>query len=197
MADQQPPARTFLVERPAVIVGFVGAVVALAGLAEWSPASYVFIRQALIACSGLLALLAFLSIRDMDTRADKRELRIGLTCLLVALLVAGFWAFTYGTLEREANMIADVVTAVAFVVLGLVIGSPRPIGPGGQWNMIVLSVAAIGAIVFAIWSSTDRLEDQRAWQECLDDAESLGEPDPVEWCRSLYEKPDDGGGRFG
>lgn len=199
-APSEQPERARLISGPraSIIIGAVGAVIALASLAEWTPDAYLYLRNALVAIAGLLVFFAALALRRSPdkTHADA-DRRRDIGAMIAALLVGGFWAFTYGAFGREINMVADLVTAIAYVTIGLLISAPSPVGVNGRFTGAAVIAAVCAAGVFVLWASESRLDGQRTMRECLLYAADEGEDDPIAFCRMINEEPDDSGGRFG
>ncbi len=197
-SEQPERAQLILGPRPSIIIGAIGAVIALACLAEWTPDAYVYLRNALVAVAGLLVFFAGLALRHRPgEKQDDVDRRRNIGAMIAAIVVGGFWAFTYGSFDRELNMLADLFTAVAYVTIGLLISAPGPVGLNGRRTGLAVIAAICIAVVFVLWSSRSLLAGQREWQECLEYAADEGEEDTVAFCRMINEEPDDSGGRFG
>jgi hypothetical protein len=172
----EPP---LLVQRPGILVGLIGAVIALSALAVWPADYYVFARQAMMVTAGLLAVFALLGGANTGRR-------INLIWFGAALIVGGFWLFTYGDFGREVNMIADVVSAAVFLVVGFFTDRQTKFKVTGVVVLLLVGVAATA------WGFSSQLAAQAEWEECIAYAKTYEEDeDPVEWCRMVLSPPDD------
>lgn len=171
----EPP---LLIQRPGILVGLIGAVIALSALAIWPADYYVFARQAMMVAAGLLAVFALLGIANTDRK-------INLIWFGVALVVGGFWALTYGDFGREVNMIADVVSAAVFLTVGFFTDRQTKLKATGVVVLLLVGVAVCA------WGFSSQLSAQREWQECLDDTGAQEGADPVEYCRTVLYPPED------
>lgn len=167
-----------IVQRPAIIAGLIGAVIALSALAVWPAEYYLFVRHAIAAIAGLLMVFAVLAANTNNRKSD-------VVALFAAGVVGGFWLLTYGAFSREGNMIADVATAAAVLLLGFLIGPQQKFGTVGITVWFV-----VGAVVTTIMF-TNQLSNQQEYQECLEDTWLHDGEDPVEFCREWMSPPDD------
>ncbi|WP_448812081.1 hypothetical protein [Agromyces bauzanensis] len=177
-ATEQPAdTRPAIVQRPAIVAGLVGAVIALSALAVWPEDYYLFVRQSLVAVAALLGLFALLGLS-----AVKDPPKGAFWVLVPIVIVGAFWLFTYGEFGREVNMIADVVTAAVFVIVGLAIRPQQKFATAGVTAWFIAA-----ALLVAI-TTTNQISNRNEYEACLDEAAQYGE-DPELYCD--FSPPDD------
>ena len=141
---EQAPAPNFLIERSPIIVGAVGAVVALVSLLGL-PWQFFVIANAALGWLGMaLAVLAMSSIARGRNNARA-----------IVSLAAGIGVFAFWTIAPETigalPAFAYIVTAVVYVGLGLLIGR---MDPARQRSVYI---ACAGAVVFTFVTAAPRL----------------------------------------
>lgn len=141
------------------IFAVLGAVAALAGLAVWDWQGYIFIRMCLTAFSWTLGILAFSSAKS-DGRAA--------FLFFAAGGIGWFWCLTQGVFSREANMVFNVLTAIALIVLAATAPRQR------VWPVAAYAALAIGCVVMIGAGTSGRLGATESLNECFENREYSG-----------------------
>jgi len=142
--DEQRPAPNPLVERSPIIVGVVGAVIALVSLVGLPFQLYVIANSALGWLSMALAVLG------LSTIARGRRNAGSIAALVLGLAAFAFWIIAPETIG-ELPMYAYILTAVVHLGLGFLIGR---VDMSRQRSVYI---ACAGAVVFTIVTSFSRL----------------------------------------
>lgn len=143
MTEEQTP-RQVLIERSPIIVGVVGAAIALISLIGLPWQFYIIANAALAWLSMALAVLAMTSI------ARGRRNTRSIVSLIVGLGGFAFWTIAPETLA-PLPAYAYILTAVVYVGLGLLIGRMDPSRGRSVY------IACAGAVVFTIVTAAPRL----------------------------------------
>lgn len=141
---EDPPARNVLVERAPIILGGVGAVVALVTLIGLPWQFFIIANAALGWLSMGLAVIA------LSMLARGRRNGRSIASLIIGLAMFAFWIVAPETIG-ELPAFAYILTAIAFVGLGLLAGRVDPVRQRSVY------IASAGAVVFTIVTSASRL----------------------------------------
>lgn len=174
---RQPTGFDYLVSRPALAPSTTGAVIALSGLAVWPGEYYSVIRTSLCLLS-VVTILAVLVAAGENGRYRWALWAPG--AVLAYWVVTGFWPA-----PREANMIADVVTAVIFLITGFVVRLGKTVAHRKTLGWIYTIAAVI-----LIWSAVTTITGAREYQECLADVSTYESREEAEEICS-YDPRDD------
>jgi len=142
--SEQAPARNALVERSPIIVGAVGAAIALLSLVGLPWQFFVIANSALAWLSMALAILAF------STIARGRNNTLSIVAIVIGLGGFAFWVVAPETIG-ELPQLAYIATALVHLGLGLLIGR---VDTARQRSVYI---ACAGAVVFTIVTSFSRL----------------------------------------
>ena len=143
-SEQEAPPPNPLVERSPIIVGVVGAVIALVSLAGLPWQFFIVANAALAWFSMALAVLG------LSTLARGRNNAGSIVALVVGLGGFVFW-LAAPEMIGELPMIAYILTAVVHVGLGILIGRVD------QARQRSVYIACAGAVVFTFVTSASRL----------------------------------------